>query len=304
MANSYTGFLLTLASAVDDASKALVGPNNLIKTVKRDVRPIPAAPYSTVNVSYPASSLTVSNLTSGALTLSDVTATPVAVALDKHPSTGFALPDYDTIRMMDASMAREMFVDEAIKKMLDTINGYLAALITAGNFSQVVSGATGDTVTYAEFLSAWDTLVAAKTPVKDEGNMFFMMHNTVYKNTFAQADFIQASYVGDQLAGPARRTGNLGMLMGIIPDYDLDMPVATGVYTSLVYHRNAMCLVARPPESENALGVEQIVAFYDGIPIRITIGYSQLSFQKQLTFDTFCGVKVIRATFGCRHTTT
>lgn len=304
MANSYSGFLLTLAAAVDDAQKALVAPNNLIKTVKKDLRPTPAAQYSSVNVNIPSSTFTVTNLTSGSLTVSDVTSTPVVVSLDKHPSTGFDLPDYDTMRMMDAQMARDLFVDEAIKRMLEAINGYIAALITAGNFSQVVTGGSADVMTYAEFLEAWETLATAKVPIRDAPNMHLMMHPKVFRYTFAQDDFIKASSVGDQIATLNRTTGAFARTMGIQPEYDLDMPLAAGVYTSLIYHRDAMVLVARSMQAENALGVEQVIAFYDGIPIRISIGYNQLAFKKVITFDALCGVKVIRGTFGCRHTST
>lgn len=134
--------------------------------------------------------------------------------------------------------------------------------------------------------------------------MHLMMHPKVFRNTFAQNDFIQASQVGDTLASTQRIAGGFARAMGIQPDYDLDMPLAAGVYTSLVYHRDAMVLVARSMEAESGLGVEQVISFYDGIPIRISIGYNQLAFKKVITFDALCGVKVIRATFGCRHTTT
>lgn len=305
MANSYTGIFPTIVAALDDAQKALQHPNKLIESVYTDFSATTAGLFDTINLNIPASTGSVTNVGAGSLTFTDVTATPSALQLNQHPAYGFALPDYDTMRSMNPMQVRMLFVDEAVKKIENFINAYLAGLITAGNVANVVAGASNDTITFTEATSMWKTLAGLACPVSDLGNVFLLCNPAVFGSLLADTNWTANSQVGYQLAGEIRRTAMLGQALGVLADYDLDMPVATGVYTSLMFHRNAFALGARALEAPTAGGVAAMQYIYKGIPIRITIDWNQTKLAYTITFDALFGAIPFRcATHACRHTST
>lgn len=304
MANAYSGFFPTLVAALDDAQKALDAPNRLMQSCYQDFSTQTASLYDTINLNLPASTGAPSNVGAGSLTYTDVVATPKSVQLNQHPAYGFALPDYDAIRTMNPMQVRALFADEAIKKMGVFCNQYIAALLTAGNFPQVVAGASADTITPAEASAMWRTLAEANVSVRDAANLFFLTHPVVYANILPDTTWTGGNTVSQNVAEDARLNARLRTVFGAAPDFDLDMPVATGVYTSIMFHRNALAMAARALPSPDAGGVASMQYIYKGLPIRITIDWNQQKLAYTITFDALFGASVFRANHLCRHTST
>jgi hypothetical protein len=305
MPNSYTGIFPALVAAFSDAQSALHAPNALLETTLQDFNPGQTADlYDTIKLNFPASAYSASDVAAGSVSVSDVTATPRSLQLNLHPAVAFKLPDYDTMRGYGIQQLRNMFVDEAIEKVLAYLNGQVAALITAGNFSQVVAGGSQDIITTAEASSLRQTLVSAKVPVKDTANLFLALHPVVYGKMLADTTWVGGNNISSRVAEKARLDGELQRVLGATPLEDLDMPVATGVYTSLFYHRRAIATAARALPVPQAGGVAGMIVTFKGIPLRVTIDWNQLLLSYVMTVDALFGCTVFRADHAVRHTST
>lgn len=304
MANGYTGVFPALVAAFSEAQGALKAPNALLECVFRDFGPQQAQQFDSVKLNYPASGYTVTNATNATVAISDVTATPKTIILDQHPAVRFKLPDYDTMRSYGVSQLRAMFVDEAIEKVSAYANKQLASLITAGNFPANSPGAVNDSISVAEAATMWQTLASAKAPVRDTANLFLFMHPVVYGKLLGDSTWTGGNTVSNVYADAARRQADLVSVYGAQPRYDLDMPLDTGVYTSLMFHRRAMAIASRALEIPTAGGIAGLSVNYNGLPLRVTIDWDQSALAYVMSVDALFGVGVFRADHACRHTTT
>jgi hypothetical protein len=89
----------------------------------------------------------------------------------------------------------------------------------------------------------------------------------------------------------ALREGSIGRLLGI--DNYMSQAVATdGDYTAnLVFHKNAFAFVNRPLEV--AHGAESYVTNYNGLSIRVTMGYDINTKKQTLSIDCLYGYKTL-----------
>jgi hypothetical protein len=302
VANSYAGLMQSLCASFNRASLAKEGRNVLSTMVVRDFEPTVASPFSTINTNIMASTGTPTNLASGdALTLSTLTINPGAVVLNQHPTYGFALPTFDYSRTPPGGLIDKLR-DEAIKKIGNEINGYLASLITVGNFtSHNVTSAGANTITDAKMGEAWAKLANDDVPVGDLGNLFLATHPTVYSNLVQTAAWAQSAYVGDVKAGEIRSTARLGLQWGAIADFDPDMPteVTADTFTSLLFHRNAIALVSRALAPPIDTSVPTTYVMYKGIPIMVTITWNNLTQSNEVVFSALYGASVVREDHGC-----
>lgn len=305
MANTFSGIFNQLAAAFNKASLAKEAKNVLLTMVTRDLEPSVAAPFTVINANIANSSGAVTDATAATtLALSDVNLDPGAVTLNKFPRYGFGISGLDMSRTVSEVLV-EKLRDEAIKKIGNQINGYLAALILAANFPTNGSTTSGaDTVTDAAMAAAWTKLAAADVAVGDMGNFFLATGPVVYGNLLQTQSWTQATNVGDQLAGAIRQSARLGLQWGAITDFDPDMPAngtlgtAAGTYASLLFHRHAMALVARALAPPLNTSIPCTYVNYKGIPIRITIDFNNKTGQDEMVFDALCGVGVIREDHG------
>jgi hypothetical protein len=306
MPNSYSGLFQTLAAAFKEASAAKEGKNVLMTMVRRDVEPNIAQPFSVINTNIYASTGTPTAITPGTttLTLSDLTIAPGAVTLNQFPAYGVLLPSGDQSRTFSESFIAGVR-DECIKKIGDSINGYLAALIAAGNFTTHGSNSSGaDTVSDAAMGTVWQKLAAADVPVGDMGNFFLITHPVVYANLLQTASWTQSAYIGDPKAGEIRATARLGLQWGAIADFDPDVPgngtggTAAGTYASLLFHRNAIAMVSRALAPPLDTGVPTTYVDYKGVPIRVTVAWNNLKRADELVMDAMYGAAVVREDNG------
>lgn len=299
MSSSYTGVFAVLPAAADEAEKAKVANNFLIDAVYQDFKPSVATEWDTIKVNVAASTYSVTNVTNSALSLSDVTATPVSIQLAFHPAIYFKIPDFDQAR--SSVELRELFLDEAIKKISNYIDAQLGAIAIAANFTvnDAVSGGTAATIADVDMSTAWEEMASNDVPVRDEGNFSLALHPAVYANQLQQASWVQQSYVGD-ISSNIRRTAIIGRQWGALADYDRFMNVTTSKYTSLLFHRYAIGLVARAlPMTKGLGGVESTTVFYKGLPLRITVDYNQALLGPTVTVDALFGCAVTRPDYGC-----
>lgn len=89
----------------------------------------------------------------------------------------------------------------------------------------------------------------------------------------------------------ALREGSIGRLLGI--DNYMSQAVAnTGEYTAnMVFHKNAFAFVNRPLEV--AHGAESYVTSYNGLSIRVTMGYDMQTKKQTLSIDCLYGYKTL-----------
>lgn len=301
MPNSYGGLFQTLASSFREGSAAKEGRNVLLTMVRRDVSPEIAQPFGTVNTNVFASTGTATSQApvSANYTASDLTVNPGAVVLNQFPTYGVLLPSGDLSRTFSESFVRGVR-DECLKVMGNYINGYLAGLITAGNFPTHGSNASGaDTVSDAAMGAAWQKLATADVPVGDLGNFFLATHPVVYANLLQTAAWTQTSYLGDAKTSEVRATARLGLQWGALVDFDADMPIpATGTYASLLFHRNAIAMVSRALAPPMDTGVPCSYVDYKGIPIRVMFQWNNNKRADEIVFDAMFGAAVVREDHG------
>jgi hypothetical protein len=306
MPNSYSGLFQTLAASFREASAAKVGKNVLMTMVRRDVSPVIEQPFATINTNIFASTGTPTAFTPGTttLTLSDLTVNPGAVTLNQFPTYGVLLPSGDLSKTFSASFV-EGVRDECVKKIGDSINGYIAGLITAANFPTNGSNSSGaDTVSDAAMGTVWQKLAALDVPVGDLGNLFLATGPVVYANLLQTNTWTQTAYVGDAKTSEIRATARLGLQWGAICDFDPDMPgngtggTAAGTYASLLFHRNAIAMASRALAPPLDTGVPTSYVSYKGIPIRITVAWNNLKRADELVMDAMFGAAVVREDHG------
>lgn len=89
----------------------------------------------------------------------------------------------------------------------------------------------------------------------------------------------------------ALREGSIGRLLGI--DNYMSQAVANnGEYTAnMVFHKNAFAFVNRPLEV--AHGAESYVTSYNGLSIRVTMGYDMSTKKQTLSIDCLYGYKTL-----------
>ena len=97
----------------------------------------------------------------------------------------------------------------------------------------------------------------------------------------------------------ALREGSIGRLLGI--DNYMSQAVAQdaeGSFTAnLVFHKNAFAFVNRPLEV--AHGVESYVTSYNGLSIRVTMGYDITTKKQTLSIDCLYGYKTLYPELAC-----
>lgn len=97
----------------------------------------------------------------------------------------------------------------------------------------------------------------------------------------------------------ALREGSIGRLLGF--DNYMSQAVAEdaeGGYTAnLAFHRNAFAFVNRPLEP--AIGVESYVTSYNGLSIRVTMGYDITTKKQTLSVDCLYGYKTLYPELAC-----
>lgn len=96
----------------------------------------------------------------------------------------------------------------------------------------------------------------------------------------------------------ALREGSIGRLLGI--DNYMSQAVAQdegGFTANLVFHKNAFAFVNRPLEP--ARGVESYVTNYNGLSLRVTMGYDITHKTQTLSIDCLYGYKTLYPELAC-----
>lgn len=306
MSSPGTAFYQTLAAAFSQANATLVGPTKVLETVYIDYRPEVLNDIGqTLNIPLPASATnSVADVGTGDFVFTVPSAATVPVVINQHPAYAFVINDFD--RFNTPADIRTVFLDSALKGILEYVNRDIASLFTTANFNAyaAITGTAGEVVE-ADMAKAWGTLATNKIPVRDLGNLFLTVAPTVYANMSGDTYWTANSQVGFQIAGEIRRSGFLGTQWGAIVDFDMDMPKSTSgspvvtAYTDALYHRHAIALVTRPLPTPDTSVVEPMILMLKGIlPIRLMVGYNQLKGGWVTTVDCGYGRAVVRPDHG------
>lgn len=300
MPNTVTGFYQTLVAAASAASQALVGTTSMLDRVYKDIKSQAATVGQTLNIPIPTSPTyggggQVTDIGAGDFTITDAAFTTPTVTFNKHPGFAYIIRDFEQFNSPES--IRNVFLDAAIKSMASYINKQICDLVTAANFdsySSITGGA--DTFTEANFKTAWSNLAAAKIPVRDSGNFFFVTHPVAYGNMLTDDEFTGDSNVGWLRSDTSKRKALIGQQWGADPEFDQDFPLpGAGTYAGLMFHRNAIALALRPlaaPGPEAA--VQCFYTSWKDVPIRIMLGYNQLKAGWVVTLDAGYGLAIIR----------
>jgi hypothetical protein len=223
------------------------------------------------------------------------------MVFNSHPGVAFVVSDFSQYNTpIDI---RKMFLDAALKGILEYINMDLGGLFTQTNFPTYgapLVGATSEFTT-ANMATAFGKLAAGRIPVRDFGNFFGIFHPLVFANMSNDTLWSANSQVGYQIAGETRRYAMLGEQWGALLDFDPDMPAVgagspvTTTYTSAVFHRHAIAMGIRPlpiPDTPNVLANN--IMLKDIIPVRVMVGYQQQYGGWMITVDAGYARAVIR----------
>ncbi|MGW6658842.1 P22 phage major capsid protein family protein [Rhodococcus sp. NPDC055024] len=228
------------------------------------------------------------------ITVQNAEETGVAVKLNHHADTSFAVTNRDlTMKIADF---RTQLLDPALESIAQKIDRDILAF--RNDITQTVGVATGREYSKPESLIDAGTLLnIAKVPSLDRHAIIGPVANgnwlnaDILKNHNSSGDTeaLREAYIGRRLFGfDPYWSQNIGQ--------PKDVP-ATGDPTTEVgvaFHRTAVALVTRPLElplgSSNAF-----VENYKGFGLRVVIGYDQNHKTDTVSVDTIYGVKTLDA---------
>lgn len=301
MANNVSAFFTTLVAAASEASAALVGQTQLVDAVYQDYQPVTLAPYNALQIPLPDQS-TLSDIGSGNFTPVDVSAQMVTLTFQNHPGIAYIIRDFEQYRSPET--IRTMFLDATFKRAIEYLNGQIANLISAANFSAypaIASSAGSANLNTTDYAKAWGALAGGKIPVQDADHMRLAVHPDVYANLLTNTNWVQESMVGRLMSDTARRDAWLGQQFGAQVVWDQQMPKVAGTpptYTALYFHKYAIALGLRNLPAPDERIVDYTTVFVKGVPMRVMIGYNQMMAGYVVTVDFGFALGVVRPNFG------
>lgn len=305
---SATNFFQTLVASFSEANAALVGPTKLLESVYLDYTPEqPAALGQTINVPLPAQMTSqVTDIGDGPFVPVSPSSSTVPLVFSHHPAVSYTVTDFSQFNT--PSDIRKIFLDSALKGMLEYVNNDIASLITPTNFNAYapIIGGTAGLFSIADMSSAWGLLASGKIPVRDFGNFFMLGDPIVYGNMVKDSTWSANSQVGYQIAGETRRYAMLGEQWGALIDFDpalqtvaIGSPYTAETHTNIIMHRHAIALATRDlPVPDSPVVMGRILMLKDMLPVRVMLGYNQLFGGWVTTVDCGYARAVIRPDHG------
>lgn len=267
--------------------------------VHRDFEPTLARMGDTVNTRLPANRTARDKAAGGTFTIDDVTASNVAVVLNKHKYNSFLIDDVENVKSVKDLV--EEFIEPAMIALAEAIDVDLLSLESDVVTNQV--GSAGVAPTAPLITEARKKLVEGKVPLNQFGGPRGVVAPSADKELLDITQFTDADRIGDD--GTAIREAQIGKKYGI--NFFTDQNVQTGAGSptptnNLVFHRNAFALVTRPL-STVGVGVQQAIMEFAGVGLRVTIGYNMSRGGNQANIEVLYGVKTLREGFAVKMIT-
>jgi hypothetical protein len=308
VANTVTAFWQTLVAAASEATKLLAPTWKTLESVYLDYDDVPATIGQTIDVPIPVDPTgSVADQGSGDTVLTDIGFTNVPIVYDQHPSFDYVVRDFEQFNSPER--IRNVFLDAALKGVKNYTNARITALFTTGNFtSNAAIACTTHIITTAEFLSAMAILADKNVPVaNDPVNMSLVIPSTPYAAVLGDANWTQAQIAGMKTAEFVRETGTMPTAYGMTVKLDQQMPTSgtapARTFTGAYYHRYCVGVVTRPLPAPDGNVVEYTYVDFNGLPIRIMLGYNQYPKKGYIvSVDAGFGRKVVRDYMGILFT--
>ncbi|WP_435016696.1 P22 phage major capsid protein family protein [Tundrisphaera sp. TA3] len=295
MANSYPSeFFSYLPVAVEDAAKNKASQHFMLDAISRNFSGAIGDDNDAIAFYKATSGYTVTNVGAGELTVSDVAATKVNIAMDQHPAIWFKIPDFDRVRT--AVDLRGLFLDEAIYKVAKFGADRLSTYVTGTNFNVNTAipaeGSVVNTITDNQMGLAWQKLADTGLDMRD-GNLFLATPTAVYANLVNTPSWNQVVSQGNP-APYIRSSAILGRQWNAYADYQTGLPLsAGGNMQSILFHKDAFGFAARALPTPQAGGVKSRTVYYNGLPIRFAIDWNQQKLAEMISVDALFGVGVV-----------
>lgn len=233
-------FFSTIVAASNQAASNLTYSNTMLDTVFTGYEPAVGEVGQTLTINVPTIGDVVSDIGAGDISDTNVTNDTVTLAISKKQSTSFVVRSFDELRS-ERDLA-DVYLKPRLEALVREVNADLATFISStsfGDYSAVAGGA--DTFVRADLAEAWANLAGAGVPIGD-GNLFMIVHPTVYANMLSDTSFHQESVVGVNAAEAAQQRALIAPQFGCRINWDQHCPVVSGVYSALLYHRYAIAL--------------------------------------------------------------
>lgn len=318
MANDLSSFMNTVSAAFTDLSRTLRPHAAFLSAVH--INPTPATPLppnETVKVNLVSIDGDPVDALTDPPTVKDVDTTPTSLKLNRLVTIPWRMDDYDIMRVPDSPGLLDKAVQEVGMKIVETVNGYLAALFTtttfntAGNTTQTLTPTAGASMSVAQIAALRRVLTERKIPINDRGNLFIITHPAIYERWLSDDEFAHASVLGDVWASDLRDNGELRPQFNFLPLED-PQSVVSGTtpdftYQTAMFHRDSAVLVnAMLPRPMDGTAVTY--ASFFGLPVRITAKFNQNIGSTGGAYTTFMaeclvGAHAHRKPFCAIHTT-
>ena len=308
MANSVSSFYQTLVAAASQASAVTVGTLRIADSVFLDYDPsVNADIGQTLNVPIPASQTgNIYDAGVADVALYDVSAATKPIVMNKHPMASFVIRSFEQFNTPER--LQNLFLDGAFKGIKENINGTVAALLTTGNFStNTAISCTGSLVSLSKFLDGKTALGDQKVDVDNTSMMSLILPSKPYNtmldasNTSA-APWTQALIAGLRTADEVRATGQMPSTFGVTVKRDQQMPTTgtagSRTFTGAYFHKYAIAVATRRLPEPDGKVVDYFYTDFEGIPLRVQLGWNQLKNGYVVTVDAGYGLAVIRPEFG------
>ena len=264
----------------------------------------------TVNTRLPtAGSIeTISNTVSNQVNFTAQAATNVAIVLDTHIATSFAVTDRDMSTSIKNLITEfvEPYTDPISEKVDDDLLGYLddidgtagtSAYHTVTTSGVDLSLSDSSSLILGDFANIRGKLRENKCPRISPDTVSIVLGTQHETEALKIDNFIRVDTFGDN--PPAMKTGYLTQVYGMGVYADQGVAKVGLKDVSVAFHRDAIALVTRPLESPPVPTVTAASVSLNGVGMRAIMSYHHEQFATRMSYDILYGIKVLNFDLGC-----
>lgn len=297
----------TLVAAGTAATASLQMPNSLLDAVYKEYSSnYRGAMGQTLTINVPTvSDSNATDIGRGGITGIAPTNSTIQIPIDHKYSSNRKIPNSDLI--LGAPGLASAYVQPVIEEVLRKLDSGIANDLTAANFPTNGSTTLGaDTASAANLSALWVKLRVQGVPM-DPSNLFFVSHPVVIGNMMASDDFRKESTTGINTSEAIQREARILRQFKMEVIDDPYMPVTSGAYSALAFHRFAYGLRLVAPDL-SVLNVDRVVATVvfprPKVPVVLETWNEPKEQARYIHAYIMCGHKVVRENLGAFAVTT